>query len=301
MCSSAYYNLSIPQLLLWIVFVSCFYAQSLGETSRPLNRAAAIDDIVQLNCSTLDPENGYWQYTTPFQSNEVRIYDGYRVVNGMTELFSVNDSVQGRFNLIFTASESTSGRYTCRPGLTLAQQSAEVIVLDTSPNCSETLTSDIITASCTIRFRGNWAPTIVWHNKNGELEANDTVTIANNRVTSFLSVPLNQTDILTCRPMFALENKPHEITAANVPDLPRANNCTVTVGSSYASSTQPTTTTTPQSPSSSIIIIVVCTMGAFALVAAFIILFLYKRKMCTVGRKNKDRSEAVAMAKAEKV
>lgn len=59
----------------------------------------------------------------------MRIYDGYRVVNGMAQLFSVNDSEQGHFNLIFTASESTSGRYTCRPGLKWAQQSAEVIVL----------------------------------------------------------------------------------------------------------------------------------------------------------------------------
>lgn len=101
-----------------------------------------------------------------------------------------------------------------------------------TPNCSKTLTPDIVNASCIVDFSGNWAPAIQWHDMNGVLEAYDTVTIENHRVTSFLSVPLNHTEILTCRPMFVLGSKPHEITATNVPDLPRANNCTLTFGSS---------------------------------------------------------------------
>lgn len=93
-----------------------------------------------------------------------------------------------------------------------------------------TVTSDIINASCSIYFSGNWAPEIQWHNMNGMLETNDTITVENQRVTSLLSVPLNQTDILTCTPMFALESKPHEVTAPNVPDL--FNSCRLNIGSS---------------------------------------------------------------------
>lgn len=107
----------------------CISEQSLGETSRPVNLAAAKDEKVQLNCSTQDQENGYWKYTKPFEINERKIYYGDKVVNGMSSLFSVNDSVQGHFNLIFNALESTSGRYTCQPDVESTDQSAEVIVL----------------------------------------------------------------------------------------------------------------------------------------------------------------------------
>lgn len=112
-----------------IITVVCILEQSLGETSRPLNRAAAKGVEVQLDCSTQEPENGYWKYTRSSENNERMIYDGRKVVDDMKGLFVVNDSVQGSFNLNFHASESTSGLYTCQPDLNLADQSAEVIVL----------------------------------------------------------------------------------------------------------------------------------------------------------------------------
>lgn len=103
-------------------------------------------------------------------------------------------------------------------------------ISDKSPQCSATVTSGIVHANCSIGFSGNWAPKIVWYNKNERLETNDTITISNHKVTSFLKGPFSQTDILTCTAMFVLEDKPHDTTAGNVPDL--LSNCTPTTGSS---------------------------------------------------------------------
>jgi hypothetical protein len=247
--------------------------------------------------------NGYWKYTKPFERIERRIYNGVKVVNGRTTIFSVNDSVRGRFNLIFNAYESTSGRYTCQPDLNTADQSAEVIVLDTAPNCSKIVTSDIVNASCTIDFNGNWAPKIQWHNNNGRIETDDTTTVQKNRVISFLIVPVNQTDNLTCTPTFSLENKSHETTATNVPEI--FTSCTPTIGSSSdVSSAQSTTTTdSTSSPPSyrpiGLISIVVCLCTVVILCT--IVAILYK---WTKGRRNsmhKRQREVEAMTRPHEV
>lgn len=292
-----YCKISTLQLLLWIGFVSCFAEQSLGETSRPVNLAAAKDEKVQLNCSTQDQENGYWKYTKPFEINERKIYYGDKVVNGMSSLFSVNDSVQGHFNLIFNALESTSGRYTCQPDVESTDQSAEVIVLE-SLNCASTQTSGIVNASCWIEFSGNWAPEIHWHSINGKLETNFTALIPNRRVTSYLILPLNETysgvlDIM-CIPTFALESKPQATSAINVPHL--LNNCTVTIGSSYPSTTQETTTPTLQPTPVYIIVIVV--FICFCVIATLLIGGLvYKRKNGARSSKERSLREAEALEK----
>lgn len=283
-------------MLLWIVFVSFLSEQSLGETSRPLNRAAAKGVEVQLDCSTQEPENGYWKYTRSSENNERMIYDGRKVVDDMKGLFVVNDSVQGSFNLNFHASESTSGLYTCQPDLNLADQSAEVIVLEPSPNCSVTKqTRDAVNASCSIDFSGNWSPELHWHSVSGRLETNETTIIPNYRVTSSLIVSLNETNLgvlyITCTAIFVLGSKPQDTTAANVPGL--LSNCTLKIESSYDSSTQPTDTT-PRSPLPYVIGIVCI---ALIVIAIIVVLLCMRRKRVGSFKGCYDQREVKPLAK----
>lgn len=108
---------------------------------------------------------------------------------------------------------------------------------DSQPSCSTETENDVVNASCSIGFSGNWPPVIEWYDRSGKLEANDTTTIPSQRVTSFLILPLNDDSrelyMLTCSVKFNIEDKPQRTTAANIPELFLSNCNTSTEDSGW--------------------------------------------------------------------
>lgn len=75
-----------------------------------MNYAAVIGEHIRLNCSKQNDDTGYWFRNAHLSADEVLIYHKKMVRNG---LFSVDESVPGRSDLLFILSQGTSGRYGC--------------------------------------------------------------------------------------------------------------------------------------------------------------------------------------------
>ena len=91
---------------------------------------------------------------------------------------------------------------------------------------SDSSTEDLINLTCSMEFRGNWAPTIEWKEQSDQgvkfLSVNVT-TVPNQRVTSTLVMEVQDgSRNYTCTAKFDLSGKPKTTTATNVPDYKRS-------------------------------------------------------------------------------
>ena|SRR6218665_383772 len=88
--------------------------------------------------------------------------------------------------------------------------------------CHASWTRDLINLTCSIKFRGNWAPIMEWkaHNSTKVISIGvNTTTVPNQLVTSTLVIPvLNGSRSYTCTTKFDLSGKPPTTTSINVPD-----------------------------------------------------------------------------------
>lgn len=102
----------------------CFLGYDLGQVIDPQNYAAVKDEIIRLNCSKRNDDTGLWFRSAPLSSNQILLYHRKVTRSG---LFSVDESIPGRSDLLFISSNRTSGKYGCDS--VYATHTAEVIVL----------------------------------------------------------------------------------------------------------------------------------------------------------------------------
>src|SRR6218665_1726022 len=92
------------------------------------------------------------------------------------------------------------------------------------PVCNDNSVEGLTNLTCSIEFRGNWAPTMEWkeHMSDGEIILSmgvNTVTVPNGRVTSSLVMGVQRgRRNFACTTKFDISGKPVRTTATNVPD-----------------------------------------------------------------------------------
>lgn len=98
-----------------------------------------------------------------------------------------------------------------------ADQTGDLIYKDSS-------TKDLVNLTCSIEFRGNWAPAMEWkeHSNDGDEILSvgvNVVTIRNQSVTSTLAMKVQEgSRNYTCTTKFDISGKPSKTTASNVPN-----------------------------------------------------------------------------------
>lgn len=97
----------------------------------PLNYAVEKDTPVLLNCSHKPDESGSWTFQNYSTNKAVDVFTKNKITKAFTGLFSIDESVERHFALLFNASEKTAGKYSCSDGNTseLNVYSSQVIVL----------------------------------------------------------------------------------------------------------------------------------------------------------------------------
>ena len=125
--SSDCYGIEVRKSL--IHFLLFWLGCILDET--PQNIAAVKGTQVRLECSTPNQAEAAWTYRNSAKPNDVvSLNKGTEVVPALKNLFSVDVSSTSHFNLLFNASEHTSGIYTCRKNKAdIVGHSAYVIAL----------------------------------------------------------------------------------------------------------------------------------------------------------------------------
>ena len=91
---------------------------------------------------------------------------------------------------------------------------------------SNNSTEGLINLTCSMEFRGNWAPTIEWKEQsdhNVKILPVNITTVPNQRVTSTLIMEVQDgSRNYACSAKFHLSGKPNTTTAGNVPDYKRS-------------------------------------------------------------------------------
>lgn len=100
-----------------------FLGKSRGERFRPLNHVAVIGDKIRLNCTTLNEDTRYWFRNAPLSADKELLYHKRRTIHSW---FSVDQTIPGRCDLLFSSRKIASGRYGCDSDD--GTHSAEVIV-----------------------------------------------------------------------------------------------------------------------------------------------------------------------------
>ena len=98
-------------------------ARALIEPSSPLNYAAVKGETIRLNCTTDNDDTRYWFRSKPLSGDVILIHHNGNLDN---RLFSVDESIPGRLDLLFTLRQRTSGRFGCDSGN--GNRTAEIIL-----------------------------------------------------------------------------------------------------------------------------------------------------------------------------
>lgn len=101
----------------------CFLGHALAEPSSPLNYASVKGENLRLNCSTENDDSRFWFRSNPLSTEEELIYHNSYLHD---RLFSVDESVPGRLDLLFILREGISGRFGCDSGY--ETRTAEIIL-----------------------------------------------------------------------------------------------------------------------------------------------------------------------------
>src|SRR6218665_603987 len=90
--------------------------------------------------------------------------------------------------------------------------------------CNDGSTEDLVNLTCSIEFRGNWAPTMEWKEQtsHGEIVLSvgvNTITVPDERVTSSLVMEVQRgRRNFACTTKFDISGKPVRTTATNIPE-----------------------------------------------------------------------------------
>lgn len=150
------------------------------------------------------------------------LYNGYFLSSDANSYCSVTADEPGKYNLNLMNKPDAAQTYICLEPGTLAEASADLILIR-DLICNNISTDDVVHLTCSIEFRGNWAPTMEWkeHSSHGEkviLVGVHTTTVPNQLVTSALVMPVQKgRSNFTCTAKFDINGKPHSTTATNVP------------------------------------------------------------------------------------
>lgn len=204
-------------ILLLISFMSLFGAL----TSTPSNIAVLKGQEVAFHCSTNHADSFLWHSLLPGASRAKLIANG-SYANEKICFCSVQHANQ-KSTLYLRANESTAAKYQCTEKMHKTKTTAQLIVLDSDPVCSKSLTEDTFSLTCVINFSGHWSPVVEWTQLTIDREEVKTTYTQNsfrriNTMVSVLSVLKDRrADAYSCTVKFSLSNKPKATTADNIP------------------------------------------------------------------------------------
>lgn len=231
------------RVIVWINWMSVFVAfftegRHATLIVTPLNRAAIKGTEVAMDCygnTTIKP---IWRMQLDQSADDSTLFDGNRFVGHLARLYKLRGDVDNEFTLVMNATEETARRYICEePGY--QRVSAELVVLASDPVCSivQVIASDDyfqVEMQCTIRYWGNWSPTMDWTKSSEILSENSIGSAQITEITesvrtmmdkgiskSLLIITGKRHEVLlvyNCTTRFKVDQKPTYTTAANIPD-----------------------------------------------------------------------------------
>lgn len=209
-----------------IVLIACLTGTNCDLLLKPENSYAKYGDpnTVILMCESTLGYRLSWLIKTPWSSEKVQIFDGYRLSKNVTSYCRVINGVPGKYNVSLTSTTNAAQQYVCLEPGTMMEASAEIIIIESDPECSNVTTDgENTTLTCSIRFHGNWAPVMEWTmgNKSGVISEGVNNTRDGNSLTSRLVVPAKKSHahklLYACTTKFRLQEKPLDTTADNIP------------------------------------------------------------------------------------
>jgi len=165
------------------------------------------------------------------KNNDTRndvLYNGYYLRPDAKSYCTVIADDPGKCYLRLNNTAEAAQTYICVEPGTLLHASAELIwITESNPICNDSSTQDLVNLTCSIEFRGNWAPTMEWKEQRNDGEevlsvGVNTVTVPNHRVTSTLVTKVQEgSRNYSCSTKFDISGKSPYTTATNIPDYNR--------------------------------------------------------------------------------
>lgn len=123
-----------------------------------------------------------------------QLFDGYDLISNAMDYCTIIEDEPGKYYLNLTNNPKAAQTYSCLEPGTFEEASADVIWLGNSTGNTVgpyNSTDDIVNLTCSVDFRGNWAPTIEWREYSNDVEkvisaGYNTIVIPNVRVSSTL-------------------------------------------------------------------------------------------------------------------
>jgi len=160
----------------------------------PLNTAAVVGQAVTLNCKRGSPRI-LWMFVSATTGTSQPIASDCTVLSIVSNFYTT-DSTDGACHLKINAlSSSLAGKYSCIDITSNeGDMDAEVIALDTTPQCYTDAKGDYLLPmttvymSCSVGYTGRLAPHIVWKNEVGAEIVTESANTTNNHVWSQIKV-----------------------------------------------------------------------------------------------------------------
>lgn len=218
-----------------IVLITWLTVASSDLLPKPENSWAKNGDpnIVIFKCKSTLKNRLNWLIKTTKSSAELLIFNGRRVSRNVTSYCKVTNGEPGKYDLNLTATTKAAQQYVCQEPETLIKASAELIIIESDPECHVTKDGELTTFTCSILLHGNWAPAMECRNDNSDEVIGEgvyNISTPSGGLSSRVIVPTNHsqdpTMFYTCTTKFRLQEKPSDTTADNIPQYTYAWNST---------------------------------------------------------------------------